>query len=295
MRDIHASINAHQEGVCMAAKKRKARDDEDKKESLSGRMEGKQTKRKKETKLKEFDEISLQLEEEKRKALEILSSLCTTDAHSSADEEHQPIDTPRGSEVGVVCKTTPKKVTFKEGDVAGKTVSKEGGVACKTILKVEVAGDKTTPKEEVACKTEGDTVECNEEDIKQMGSSFSVNTDLKQLFSSTCRDGGGGGFSFLSDEQVGNYSTETSKTESHENAEPSMHSTLDAEEMEVQDIDVPKYFFFHCDTKPLKNRIDENSFYRTESLEDLEAEWPARREVMKQSFRRRHKDALKRK
>lgn len=298
-----------------AAKRKAPRicDDENKKERLSGGME-KQTrfkKRKKET--KELDEMSLQLEEEKRKALEILSSLCTTDAHSSADEEHQAIDKQcqeRGvaTSEGVACKTTPnKRVTFKvsckttpkEG-VACKTTPKEGGVTCKTMPKKGVAC-KPKPKEGgVACTTtpkpESDTVQY------QMGSSFSVNTDLKQLFSSTCGDEieSGGGFSFLTDAQEGNCSTEASpKKEPCEyttSQKLSIHSTTDTlneEETEPKDRDVPKYFFFHCDNKSLKNRIDENLFYRTEALEDLEAEWPARREAMKQSFRRRHKDALK--
>ena len=274
------------------AAKRKATfscDDGSKKESLSGPLERKKTRFKnKKRQTNELDEISLQLEQEKRRALEILSSLCSTDAHISSDEEHQAINVPcqeiTSEVVSVACKTTPKKVTFNEG-----------GVACRTTPKEEDVASQTTPT------PESDTMECHEEDEKQMGSSFSVNADLKQLFSATCGGGGeiGGGFNFLTDEQTGNNSNEASpKARPCENQEPSISNTcttdtLDGEEVEVTDIDVPKYFFFHCGNESLRNRIDENVFYRTEALEDLEAEWPARREAMKQSFRRRHKDALK--
>ena len=51
--------------------------------------------------------------------------------------------------------------------------------------------------------------------------------------------------------------------------------------------------FFHSCSPSLCNRLDENQFYRTDPLSELEASWPLRRNVMKQSFRKRRKDAVK--
>lgn len=51
--------------------------------------------------------------------------------------------------------------------------------------------------------------------------------------------------------------------------------------------------FFHSSTPSLRNRLDENSFYRCESLRDLETNWHLTRTAMKQSFRKRRKDAAK--
>ena len=52
--------------------------------------------------------------------------------------------------------------------------------------------------------------------------------------------------------------------------------------------------FFHSSVPELRNRLEENSFYRSKALSDLEATWPQRRAAMKQSFRKRRKDAVKR-
>ena len=51
--------------------------------------------------------------------------------------------------------------------------------------------------------------------------------------------------------------------------------------------------FFHSSVPELRNRLEENRFYRSEALSELEANWPQRRTAMKQSFRKRRKDAMK--
>ena len=53
----------------------------------------------------------------------------------------------------------------------------------------------------------------------------------------------------------------------------------------------PGYFFFHCSDQD--KLYEENSFYNTKSLEELEREWLQRRAAMKEGFRRRRKDARK--
>ena len=52
-------------------------------------------------------------------------------------------------------------------------------------------------------------------------------------------------------------------------------------------------FFFHSNNKKLVNRLDENTFYRTASLEELERGWGNRRVAMKQSARKQHRDAVR--
>ena len=52
-------------------------------------------------------------------------------------------------------------------------------------------------------------------------------------------------------------------------------------------------FFFHSNNKKLVNRLDENTFYRTASLEELERRWGNRRVAMKQSARKQHRDAVR--
>ena len=51
--------------------------------------------------------------------------------------------------------------------------------------------------------------------------------------------------------------------------------------------------FFHSSTPTLRNRLGENSFYRSEPLHELELSWPQRRTAMKDSFRKRRKEAMK--
>ncbi len=57
--------------------------------------------------------------------------------------------------------------------------------------------------------------------------------------------------------------------------------------------ETPKFFFFHAKSKTLRNRLDENSFVRTESIQELNETWPERRTAMKASFRKRYKETQK--
>ena len=52
-------------------------------------------------------------------------------------------------------------------------------------------------------------------------------------------------------------------------------------------------FFFHSNNETLVNRLDENTFYRTVSLGELERGWGNRRLAMKQSARKQHRDAVR--
>ena len=52
-------------------------------------------------------------------------------------------------------------------------------------------------------------------------------------------------------------------------------------------------FFFHSNNEKLANRLDENTFYRTASLGELEQGWKNRRVAMKQSARKQHRDAVR--
>ena len=52
-------------------------------------------------------------------------------------------------------------------------------------------------------------------------------------------------------------------------------------------------FFFHSNNETLVNRLDENTFYRTVSLGELERGWGNRRVAMKQSARKQHRDAMR--
>ena len=146
-------------------------------------------------------------------------------------------------------------------------------------------------------------LEDEEKDRNEEMDSYSVNTDLKMLFNSTAEDGNHA-FSFLGGtlEEKGNSSDSDPQT-SHA-TEDLMDTTQavisrlsrvdDNKEMDQSVSDAPRCFFFHSDNEGLRNRLyEENSFHSSESLEDLEWEWPERRAVMKEGFRRRHKDAVK--
>lgn len=114
---------------------------------------------------------------------------------------------------------------------------------------------------------------------------YNVNANLKQLFSNPA----GGSFSFLGNNEVDSLENDHEDLESEKTEAPDSEASQDIEDFQ----DTPKYFFFHSGCKALRNRMDENSFYRTQTWEELESEWPTKRAAMKQSFRRRHKDALK--
>ena len=123
---------------------------------------------------------------------------------------------------------------------------------------------------------------------------FTVNTDLKQLFASTSEQGSEG-FSFLaSEEKAQDASERPSPNQDEQQGEGEiLADTATATTEENAHEHTSKFFFFHSGNADLENRLDENSFHRTQTWEELESEWPSRRDSMKQSFRRRHRDALK--
>lgn len=113
---------------------------------------------------------------------------------------------------------------------------------------------------------------------------YSVDDDLKKLFSST---DGSDGFCFLAEKEEESEMKDTESSPQKEQTEVTNDKTSQNEKH------TPKPFFFHSNNTTLRNRLDENFFYRTKSLEELEEEWPEKRTAMKNSFKKRHKDALK--
>ena len=147
---------------------------------------------------------------------------------------------------------------------------------------------------------------------------YNVSDDIKELFSSSNEK-----FSFLSD--MGRDSDDSSMDDSSANDMTSKSSftapkwikninrtqpSSSSEDSEMESAKVAPTdggecsigsggtrevrLFFHSSVPELRNRLEENSFYRCEALSDLEATWPQRRAAMKQSFRKRRKDAIKR-
>ena len=118
---------------------------------------------------------------------------------------------------------------------------------------------------------------------------FKVRKDLKELFNSPNK---GLGFSFLggqisqSDVKVRHDPITTSSPNSKKYSRNVSQTPIPQEKDD-------KYFFFHCCNDVLRNRLEENSFVRSQSLEELEAGWPDRRTAMKHCFRKRHKEAMK--
>lgn len=55
----------------------------------------------------------------------------------------------------------------------------------------------------------------------------------------------------------------------------------------------PKLFFFHSGNSSLKNRLENNWFYRSRPLEELERGWAQRRTAVRQAYKARHRDALR--
>ena len=111
---------------------------------------------------------------------------------------------------------------------------------------------------------------------------YNVRKDLKELFNSTNESGGG--FSFLG---------EINSQNGHKAEDPKSPLTETGRSNPISVYKDIKYLFFHCDKDILRNRLDDNSFVRAQTMEELEAGWPDKRTAMKHSFRKRHKEALK--
>ena len=141
---------------------------------------------------------------------------------------------------------------------------------------------------------------------------YSVGEDIKELFSSSNEK-----FSFLTDidrDSDGNDSSmDCNSLSNSKSAAPKwlrsvnrVMSSSSSEESEMESAKVTPTageagsvgggeirLFFHSSVPKLRNRLEENSFYRSETLSQLECSWPQRRTAMKQSFRKRRKDAMK--
>jgi hypothetical protein len=147
---------------------------------------------------------------------------------------------------------------------------------------------------------------------------YNVSEDIKELFSSSNEK-----FSFLTDMGRDSDNSDSSMDDSSANDMTSKSSSIapkwikninrvqsssSSEDSEMESAKViptdsgtcsvgsgrETRLFFHSSIPKLRNRLDENSFYRSEALSELEAGWPQRRAAMKQSFRKRRKDATKR-
>lgn len=214
----------------------------------------------------ELDELSLQLKAERQKALQILDSL----------------------DIGRACCVE---------DASKEVVSEHAGDKSKT------GRAKKRVKKDV--ETNEDTAVVQERTKTRDEEAFTLNTDLRELFSSSMEDKGGRGFSFLaSNDAIPEFPSEGQVSASGSIAatgsspipelpsedQVSVSGSTAATVAGSKDV---KYFFFHSDCEELQNRVDENSFYRTETWEELESKWPAKRTAMKQSFRRRHRDAIR--
>lgn len=127
---------------------------------------------------------------------------------------------------------------------------------------------------------------------------FSVTGDLKKMFSGNCSEHG---FSFLGeDSEQWNGAGSEDGPVANTDASERVAVKLKQEHSEVQDSDHSKVvrpprllFFFHSNNENLMNRLHENTFYRTASLEELELGWRKRRAAMKRSVRRGHRDAVR--
>ena len=235
------------------AKKRHTEFDSSEVETPKKKSKWKTKSKTKPTTPAEKDEISLQLEEERKQALEILNSVLG--CNSAGDGVRGEVTPPVSED-----KHTNPHTELKESDEKGK--------------------DVTT-------------------------NSYSVNTDLKMLFCSTAEDRKHK-FSFLGAEQEesGNSSGENDDSKTSQTTLAVMDTpqavitrlsrSEDSKDTKKSTSNPLKYFFFHSNNEALRNRLyEENSFYRTKSLEELEWEWPERRTAMKEGFRRRRKDAVK--
>ena len=195
-------------------------------------------------------EISLQISQEKKRALEIIDSMLPTD-------------------------------------------DAKGSIQKGTVISENSAGEKD--QNHVGCSSRTDSLQ------NQPDRFYTVNADLKQLFSAT-NNRNKQVFSFLEEREQDKSDSKVSFNSAGENAgrkktknKKGQLKTVDGLKQEQKHADTttnPKFFFFHSHNK-WRNRLEEHSFYRIKSLEELESNWPERRTAMKQSFRKRHKEALK--
>lgn len=186
----------------------------------------------------------------------------------------------------------PKLKSKKKGKVEEDAAMAEDEVSLQlkeeraralSILDTMLSSQATPPKmdEVEESDTDIDSASSAQEEEQEEEAKCCINTDLKELFSST---DGYKGFSFLTEQEP---DSDTTHATQHEPT-PTPTSEEQAPANTTQ-----KCFFFHSDSKTLRNRLDENSFHRSSEWAELQEAWPSRRTAMKESFRRRRKDAIR--
>lgn len=132
-------------------------------------------------------------------------------------------------------------------------------------------------------------INTNTSDETSQDKFYSVNTDLKNLFSSDGHE-----FGFLGNESDGGEDMSIEPTVTEEVISNSVlpiveEGCMPTESKQTMDNEssVNFQFFFHSTAKL------EHSFYCVDSVDTLEAGWTEKRTAMKDSFRKRRKDAIK--
>ena len=240
----------------------------------------------------EVDDVSKQLEREKTNALHIIDSILGRDTSSAHHNKVtntlvKPVDLfpmrydPEAANHSELEQSTPKAVHSQDSPLDDE--SGESGS--------EQEDNKPSSAQESS----------NEK-------YFTVNSDLKELFTTTSTSEG---FRFFDDTMDAPSNSEVPAVHFRMTTEDSTatvtlkhrkkHKAADEEHQGKQTIENDEettsrprvLFFFHSDSPTLRNRLDENTFYRTKSLKELELNWAAKRTAMKQCFRKRHKEAIK--
>ena len=249
------------------------------------------------------DELAEQLQQEKSKALSIIDSILgSTSSMRWSSSSHE-----RAGNV-------PSAIFPARYDPESSN--------CAELEQPSTAGQQSSHSERESMDDGEEEEEEQKEDISAPVVSgeryFSVSGDLKNMFS-------GQGFSFLGEDSSRQQSDceqqlcvskhrdlDTSgkkklKSLKRTEVQPedSLASTpspvsadagLTSETTENKSKIVSKphnLFFFHSNNEKLANRLNENTFYRTVSLGELERGWGNRRVAMKQSARKQHRDAIR--
>ena len=180
-----------------------------------------------------------------------------------------------------------------------------------TELELEYKPDSPLPRDSSDKEPSDDGTPSPLPEVVSTERYYNVSGNLKELFTSSCDE-----FTFLTDsrdDDSGNESTDHSEPpRTTSTSTPNWVSTLSklssraedksehitgeginqADSTEPAALTGTKLFFHSC-TPSLRNRLDENNFYCSQPLSELKAGWPQRRTIMKQSFRKRRKDAIK--
>lgn len=255
----------------------------------------------------ELDEIAIQIREERIKALKILDSMLSAgaDASKTGGSDNDSVDEDISRDrIDVNGSSQPVK----------KEVRDDSHKTDESVADPDSGNSEDEQEDEIQDLTMSDCKDDSEDAVVRNGNgstsdrnqSYTVRTDLKQLFSSTSDKDMGGGFTFLTEiSSTNDENKRGSKKEGREfnsqdvsqsmpmNPTKLLDEIIPTKETDSSLGDVSKCLFFHSGNS-LRNRLDdEPAFCCVRSVRELEGEWPARRTAMKQSFKRRHKDALR--